>query len=121
MTINIIKLNDENIVEITGNGILLSNTEDAMQLLMDCKYEHQAYKAIFYQENITPDFFELKTKLAGEMLQKFTQYGFEIAIVGDFSIYESKSLNDFIFESNKAGKFIFVATKDEALSRWKTS
>lgn len=47
MTINIIKLNEENIVEITGNGILLSNTEDAMQLMMDCKYEHQAYKAIF--------------------------------------------------------------------------
>lgn len=53
------------------------------------------------------------------MLQKFTQYGFEIAIVGDFGIYESKSLNDFIFESNKAGKIIFVATKDDALSRWK--
>ncbi|HAD79796.1 DUF4180 domain-containing protein [Empedobacter falsenii] len=118
MTINIIKLNDENIVEITRNGIFLTNTEDAMQLMMDCKYEHQAYKAIFYQENITPDFFELKTKLADEMLQKFTQYGFEIAIVGDFRVYESKSLNDFIFESNKAGKFIFVATKDEALSRW---
>ena len=37
MTINTIKLNDENIVEITGNGILLSNTEDATQLMMDCK------------------------------------------------------------------------------------
>lgn len=111
MTINIIKLNDENIVEITRNGIFLTNTEDAMQLMMDCKYEHQAYKAIFYQENITPDFFELKTKLADEMLQKFTQYGFEIAIVGDFRVYESKSLNDFIFESNKSRKVYFCSHK----------
>ena len=45
----------------------------------------------------------------------------QLAIVGDFSKYTSKSLKDFIFESNK-GKFInFIASKEEALKVLATS
>lgn len=118
MTIHIIHINGENIAEVTASEMIIRNVEDAVQLMVDCIYGHQAYKAIIYQENITPDFFELKTKLAGEILQKYTLYGFDIAIVGDFSIYNSKSLNDFIYESNKGRKVNFVASKEEALRCW---
>ncbi|WP_083996437.1 DUF4180 domain-containing protein [Desulfosporosinus acididurans] len=55
---------------------------------------------------IFEDFFDLKTKLAGEILQKFVNYHVRIAIVGDFSGYKSKSLKDFIYESNN-GKDVF--------------
>lgn len=116
--IQIIHINEENIAEIKASEMIIRNVEDAIQLMVDCSYGHRAYKAIIYQENITPDFFELKTKLAGEILQKYTQYGFDIAIVGDFSIYNSKSLNDFIYESNKGRKVNFVTSKEEALRRW---
>ncbi len=119
MTIQIININGENIAEINASDIIIRNVEDAVQLMVDCSYGHQAYKAMIYQENITPDFFELKTKLAGEILQKYTQYGFDIAIIGSFSVYNSKSLNDFIYESNKGKKVNFVASKEEALRRWR--
>lgn len=120
MEINIITVADENIAEIVGEGVFITTTDEAVQLMMDCKYGHNTYKAIFYQENITADFFELKTKLAGEILQKFTQYGFDIAIVGEFSSYGSKSLNDFIYESNKGGKINFVESKAVALEKLST-
>lgn len=116
MKIDVFKHNNEHIAEVKDTGILISNLDDGLQIMVDCAAQ-EAYKAILYQENISADFFELKTKLAGDILQKYTQYGFDIAIVGDFSIYNSKSLNDFIYESNKGRKINFVATRDEAITR----
>jgi hypothetical protein len=57
----------------------------------------------------------LKTTLAGDILQKFSNYNVKLAIVGDFSIYTSQSLRDFIYESNKTGRIRFVNTIDEAI------
>ncbi len=42
----------------------------------------------------------------GEILQKFVTYKAKLAIAGDFSVYTSKSLKDFIYESNN-GNHIF--------------
>ena len=39
--------------------------------------------------------------MAGEILQKFSNYRVRLAIVGDFTPYSSKSIKDFIYESNK--------------------
>jgi len=59
----------------------------------------------------------LKTGVAGEILQKFSTYNMQLAIVGDFSVFSSKSLKDFIYESNRTGKIVFVATTDEAIEK----
>ena len=72
-------------------------------------------KLIIHEENIIPDFFELKNKIAGNILQKFSQYSMPLAIIGDFEKYESKSLNDFIFESNKGKQINFVTTIEDGL------
>jgi hypothetical protein len=48
------------------------------------------------------------------MLQKFVNYNFKIAIVGDYSRYQSNVLKDFIYESNKQGEINFVKSIEEA-------
>jgi hypothetical protein len=55
-------------------------------------------------------FFDLKTCLAGEVLQKFVNYGFQVALVGDISaaLAESKPLADFVRESNRGHQVWFV-------------
>ena len=60
-------------------------------------------------------FFDLKSGIAGERLQKFSTYRIRLAIVGDFSKYTSKSLNDYIFESNKGRYINFLSTCSEAI------
>jgi hypothetical protein len=42
---------------------------------------------------------------------------FRLAIIGDFSKYKSKSLQDFIRESNKGNRIFFVKTLEKALNR----
>ncbi len=42
-------------------------------------------------------------------------YNMKIAIVGDFSKYNSKSLKDFIYECNKGKHIFFKSTLEEGL------
>lgn len=59
----------------------------------------------------------LSTGMAGEILQKFVTYGIKLAIIGDYSMYTSKPLRDFIYESNKGDHMFFTATEDEAIAK----
>ena len=67
--------------------------------------------------DIIDDFFVLSTGVAGEILQKFTNYQVKLAIFGDYTKYTSNPLLDFIYESNKGDHILFVATEDEAIER----
>jgi len=73
-----------------------------------------SHKIIVKEDQVTPAFFDLKSGLAGEILQKFSTYNVQLAIIGDFSKYTSKSLRDFMFESNKYGQINFVSSFEEA-------
>lgn len=55
--------------------------------------------------------------MAGGILQKFSTYGVQLFIIGDFSKFTSTSLQDFIFESNKGRHVNFVKTKSEVIKR----
>ena len=107
MQINIIKINNENWAEVTADEIILSNTQDALDIMANCDYQG-ARNIILHQENITPDFFELRTKIAGDIFQKIVNYKMRLVIIGDFKNIESKSLRDFIYETNKGGQIMFV-------------
>jgi len=109
------KLNDIKVAEIISNEIIIKTTEDALDLIGNIYYQGFD-KMILRQKNITPAFFDLKTKMAGEILQKFTQYQMSLIIGGGFSKYESKSLKDFIYETNKGIQVNFVSTVTEAIN-----
>lgn len=55
--------------------------------------------------------------MAGDILQKYTNYQVKIAIVGDFEVYGSKSLRDFIYESNKGSQVFFLPTEEAAVKK----
>ena len=116
MKIEIHELNGIRIAEVIAEEILIRNQQDGLQLLVDLYYQDFG-KIIIYSKNITPDFFNLETGLAGDILQKFSNYRVRLIIVGDFSIYQGKSLRDFIYESNKNQQVNFVANIEEALIR----
>ena len=67
---------------------------------------------ILEKTHLVTDFFDLKTKLAGEILQKFSNYRVRLAIVGDWELVTSHSLRDFIRESN-AGRLVYFASSTE--------
>jgi hypothetical protein len=101
------------IAEVQSNTIIIKNLDDAVDLLGNASY-NGATGIIIRELHVVPDFFELSTRLAGEILQKFSNYRMKLAIIGDFSKYPSKSLRDFISESNRTGQIVFVRSPEEA-------
>jgi hypothetical protein len=102
------------IAEIISNELIVWDISDGLNLLGELYFKGFG-SMIVYEMNITPDFFNLNTGIAGEILQKFSNYRVRLVIIGDFSKYESKSLSAFIYESNKGKQISFVSDQTEAI------
>jgi hypothetical protein len=109
-------INNTNIAEILSEEIIINNAEDGLDLLGNLYYQGFD-KIIIHEQNITPAFFDLKNGIAGEILQKFSNYRVNLAIIGDFSPYQGKSIKDFIYESNKGRHINFLGSTAEALTK----
>lgn len=59
---------------------------------------------------LSNDFFVLRTRLAGEIVQKFTNYRLRLVILGDITkhIENSTALRDFVHEANQRTQLWFV-------------
>ncbi len=66
--------------------------------------------------NFTPQFYDLSTGLAGEILQKVSNYHQRLAIIGSFEMVTSKRFREFMMESNKGSSVCFMREKAKALA-----
>jgi hypothetical protein len=108
------KFHGDGIVEIRNDNVLIKAPGDVFDLFFINGCWCSAI--IVRKENITDNFFDLSTGIAGEILQKFSTYNMRLAIIGDYANINSKSLKDFIYESNKTKRIVFVKTIEEALA-----
>lgn len=113
MDIELTHTNGIRMAEIISNEVLLTQAQDALELIAACGYQG-ADNLILHAANIIPSFFDLSSGIAGEILQKFSTYRVRLAVVGDFSDHTSQSLRDFITESNRTGRILFVASVESA-------
>lgn len=104
------------IAAVVTGGVIINNAEDGVDLIGNAYYQGFD-KILLGKESLSSDFFDLKTGMAGEILQKFSNYRVRLAIIGDFSEYNSKSLQDFIRESNTGKLVNFLSSKEEAIDR----
>ena len=114
-----------NMTKIEKNGIVcavvnsddsvITDVQSALDVLMTAKYDIGTKNIAISKKLVAENFFILSSGLAGEILQKYINYGGRIAIYGDYSHYTSKPLHDFIYESNKGGDVFFVGTIEEAI------
>ncbi|WP_090099715.1 DUF4180 domain-containing protein [Chitinophaga sp. CF118] len=116
MNIEIHKIGDIQIAEVISEEVLIKNQEDALDFIVDLYYQ-DFEKIIIHEKNITPDFFNLETGIAGEVLQKFSNYKIQLFIIGEFTKYPGKSLKAFIYESNKGQRFNFLDSVELAVEK----
>ncbi|OMF37284.1 cytoplasmic protein [Paenibacillus sp. FSL H8-0548] len=101
---------------VDSSDIVIHDVQDALDLMASISYNNNGCnKIMINKSNITEDFFELKTGLAGDVLQKYANYNVKLAIVGEFAEYNSKSLKDFIYECNNGKQVFFLKDKQDAL------
>lgn len=89
----------------------IKNTADFMDVIMNCP----SNTVVLEKDHLAEEFYDLKTRLAGDCLQKVSNYRKRLVILGDFTSHKSKSLHDFIRESNQYGQVIFSDSLDSAI------
>lgn len=109
--------NGTEIAVVHSDEVCISDGQSALDFIMSVHYETGCRSIVLNKAAIIEDFFVLSTKIAGDVLQKVINYQFDFAVVGNFSGYTSQSLRDFIYESNKGGRILFVPSQQEAVER----
>lgn len=66
-------INNTKIAEVNSKDNIINNVGDGLDLLGNLHFQGFD-KVIIHEINITPEFFDLKTGIAGEVLQKFSNY-----------------------------------------------
>lgn len=104
---------------VRGAKVLITDVQSALDLIATVNSETNCAAMVISKEAMCGDFWRLSSCLAGEVLQKFINYQMKLAIVGDFTALTegSKSLHDFIYESNRGKNIFFVNSEAEALKR----
>jgi hypothetical protein len=109
--------NESGVAIVRGGAAVINDSQAAIDLIATVQYETGLSDVAIYKEAISDDFFDLRSGIAGDVLQKFITYGFRVAIIGDFSSYESKALRDFIFECNNGHSIFFVPDEGTAVAK----
>lgn len=107
----------DDIAVIYSDTPIITNEQSALDLIASVGYEYDVTKIAINKAAISEDFFRLSTGLAGEIVQKFVNYGYRLVFIGDFSGYTSKPLRDYIYECNNGKHLNFVEEEDEAVKR----
>ena len=108
--------NKVKVVRIEDKSIIISDEQSAIDMFMTIAFETGENRFIISKENLIEDFFNLSSKIAGDILQKLINYKMKLAIIGDFSNYDSKALKDFIYECNSGNDVFFIENEAKALS-----
>ena len=112
------ELHDVRVLECVFDGSKLQTYNDTVDLIGK-SFENLATLIVIPVECLDDEFFQLKTRIAGELIQKFVQYRRRLVIVGDISRHLAKSsaLRAFVNESNRGREVWFLASLEDLNNR----
>jgi hypothetical protein len=115
MTAKLIEQPNHRLLVIEAEGPVLSRTQDLLDLIPEA-FAQKASVLVVPVARLDPAFFQLRTGLAGEFVQKIVNYQLKLVIVGDISaqVAASDALRDFVREANR-GHTVFFVSHLEAL------
>ena len=100
------------VADLTATDFRLNRPADVLELVGS-----GTDRAVIHEQQINPEFFDLSSGFAGEVVQKCQNYGLRVAVVVEPGKTRSTHFQQFAGESNRQNRFVFVATVAEALER----
>jgi PadR family transcriptional regulator AphA len=116
MNYTLIESGDRKIVECDPTVVCLAGERDALDLVAACG-ENRTDRLLIHAGNLTEDFYNLKTGVAGEILLKFTNYWIRVAAVLTPELAEEGRFGEMVRESNRGRDFRVYYDREEAV-RW---
>jgi hypothetical protein len=116
VTLKLIEHANHHLLVVDAEGSIISRTQDLLDLIQEA-FAQKASVLVIPVSRLDPAFFQLRSGLAGEFVQKIVNYQLKLVIVGDISaqVAASDALRDFVREANR-GHTIFFVSHFEALA-----
>ena len=94
---------------VDPTGPLLRTEDDARDLIQET-FGSEIGTVVVPVERLDPDFFALRTGVAGAFVQKLVQYRLRLVVVGDVTAQTqaSDSLRDWVVEVNRGRDILFI-------------
>ena len=114
MTETLVVRHGVRILRCAANGPKLRTDHDAVDVIARA-LESWAQLVVVPVPRLDSDFFVLRSRVAGEIVQKFVNYRLQLAIVGDITqqLAESSALRDFVSETNRGNQLWILASPAE--------
>jgi hypothetical protein len=106
------------VLTVTPSAPVLGSEQDALDLLGDA-FGDGATVVVVPADRVAEDFFELRTRVAGDVVRKFAMYRVRLVVMGDIAgrLAASDSLRAFVHEINKGSDVWFVADDAELAAK----
>lgn len=106
----IVNMGGRRVIICSPEGRILDSEGEAVAFMSEAWAQDASVLAIPVSR-ISERFFQLRTGLAGAIVQKFVNYRLQLVVLGDISRWttSSRSLRDYVYECNNGRAVWFVA------------
>jgi Domain of unknown function (DUF4180) len=120
MTDTLLAISNRQVLVCASDGKHLKSERDALDLIGEAMQQGSEW-ILVPVERLDEAFFHLKTRLVGEIIQKFVTYRRHLVILGDISQYkaQSRAFRDFVYEADLGNDVWFVTNLQELDERLK--
>lgn len=115
MNYKIIENGTKKYLELVSAETPLSTEQNAVDLVTLC-LENDTNLLMLHNDTLSEDFFQLKTGIAGKILQKFITYHIKTAAIIPKNLVNKGKFKEMVLESNKGNQFRVFETKEDAES-----
>ena len=118
MEFRIEELERQRLLFLDGEGPALARVQDILDLVAEA-LPRRVSMIVVTVERLDPSFFQLRSGLAGEFVQKIVNYRLRLAVIGNISAFTANSaaFTDFVRESNRGRSIFFVHDLDELVEK----
>ena len=114
----LVQKEDKKYIECTpGGDNQLVNDQAALDLVAAC-LENDTHRLMLQADNFTPEFFQLKTGLAGSILLKFANYYLKVAAVLTPELIGGGRFQEMVLETNRASNELRVFYDHDKAEEW---
>ncbi|MGW5848921.1 DUF4180 domain-containing protein [Streptomyces sp. NPDC055254] len=115
---NVQSIHDVPVLMCPAEGEPISGERDVLDLVGNASYQGAQW-VVIPAERFDEAFFRLRTRVAGDIVQKFVNFRMGMAVIGDISRHTeaSESLRDFVRECNRGRQTWFLADVEELRER----
>ncbi len=104
-------------IECLPEGGLILHEQDALDLVAAC-VENGANRVMLHAANLNADFYNLRTGLAGAVLQKLSNYSVKLAAVLTPELVGDGRFKEMVLEANRRSREFHVFYEREEAEIW---